>query len=315
MSKQSSEEVKLSKPIFFLFSPDDFAIKNPAVISAIQSFESALNLIAIGNWTSVLLLIWNSCETLLQAKYPEKSLRAEELQKIFLHDARIPDSLHEQAVFLRKKRNDIAHNGYIPKDTHECIGLFFNAGIPYFNALLNNTIGRPLDDLFFGRKDNFWSILQNTRKVIIRKINKDDSNLENALLFLSLAAKEHFSPQYSRFSVRYSNNADDSLIWSAEMDLRKNLIDKMNNGSRDNTFEVKGIHCPTCLDTPLVTIEWDDEKMQSNVWKFKSFNSVGCYRCWYLIDDKDLIKIFFNNQITRKIKTWLESDDAPTAIK
>ena len=72
-----------TKPVLYFFDFPGEALDRQGVASALQSFESAIMLIANNRWPSVIPLLWNACEALLKEKYHGRESTAFDLQMRF----------------------------------------------------------------------------------------------------------------------------------------------------------------------------------------------------------------------------------------
>jgi hypothetical protein len=301
----------LQKPLCFFFQCSDDVLNKEGVASALQSFETAIMLIAYERWPSIVPLIWGACEALLRVKYPNSDEKIHIIQEKFKLEKNISSALNNNAHKLRQLRNDIAHKGYIPRDTQKCIELFFNAGIPYLDCLLEDVTGLKLFEALYPQSEGeIWSVFKDTRKVITRKINKSDDKIEKGLLFLILKIRNKFSPTYISEALWDMQSFYEEELWISEMRFKNKLINCIEKKQNDYCFELSDIRCPICGSDVLACFLW---KGKGENWQFDSLNSVGCYKCVYLIEDKDLIEIFFHNRLTKELISELESDNPPLA--
>ena len=297
------------KPLLYFFQVADDKLSSEGVVSALQSFETAVMLIGYARWPSIIPLIWSACEALLRKKYPKSGEDIYKLQANYKVDGNVSDALNRSAHELRKLRNDINHKGFLPRDTPRCVDLFFNAGVPYLDHLLKNIIESDLFSLLYP-KGGIWDVFKDTRKAVIKKKNKSGGKVEDALLFLMLKVRETFSPTFVPEALWDMQESAQDALWISEMKRRNELIDIITKEHSDDCFAFAEVFCPVCGENTLGSVHWQEK---TDGWKFDCLKSIGCYKCGYLLDDADMIKIFFQGQLTRESIEKLESDNPPLA--
>ena len=305
------KEIDRQKPQFFFFQYPEEALKKEGIASALQSFETTIMLIAYGRWPSIIPLMWGACEALLRVKYTNKNHDAITIQNKFKSDSKLSDALNDSAHELRKLRNDISHKGYMPRDTPRCIKLYFMAGVPYLDCLLKDITGIGLFEKLYPKgKGGVWDVFKDTRKVVTKKINKSGSSIEDALLFLILKVRETFSPTYIPRALEEIQDSDEETLWITEARLKNTLIKHVKNDQNNDCFDLSDVSCPVCGSDVLASFLW---KGKGESWCFDRLTPVGCYKCNYLVRDQDLIKTFFQVQLTEELIGKLESDNPPLA--
>lgn len=297
-------------PVCVFFQVPKESLEKEGVASALQSFETAVMLMAYDRWPSIAPLIWGACEALLRVKYRGNNEDIWIIQDRFHEDNNVSRALGDSAHRLRKLRNEIAHKGYMPRDTPRCIELFFNAGVPYFDCLLKYVIGYGLFDILYPKgAGEIWDVFKNTRKVVTKRINRPLASTKGALLFLTLKVRETFSPTYIPDALWELQDSEQDGLWESEMRLRNQLIERINKDHND-CFELSGVSCPVCGSDVLASCSW---KGSDPNWKLDRLNPVGCYKCSYLTTDEDLIDVFFHGQLTEEQIASLESETVPPA--
>jgi hypothetical protein len=242
-------------------------------------------------------------------KYPNSKEEIYKIQEQYKKDGNVSDALNSASHELRKLRNEINHKGYLPRDTPRCVDLFFNAGVPYLDNLLKDTIGSDLFSLLYP-KLGIWDVFKNTRRAVTKKKNRRGGAIEDALLFLTLKVRETFSPTFVPGALWDLQDSEQDALWVSEMKLRNELIRRITKEHSEGCFSFEDVNCPVCGEVTIGAVRW---KGKNNAWKFDSIKSIGCHKCAYLLNDADMIKIFFQEQLTKELVEKIESDDAPLA--
>ncbi len=169
----------------------------PGVLSALQAFESALMLVALNRWPSVIPLTWSGCESLLRSKYKDLGSAPDihVLQEKYYEDTDLLSGLNAKAHKFRKLRNRIQHEGFSPRDDSECREVFFDTGIPYFAHIVEVVLGEPLS-YNLGDDEDFKRLLRKIRKSVTNKKLSDDERHIPAF-FLQKFLRWSLSPTFS----------------------------------------------------------------------------------------------------------------------
>lgn len=296
-------------PVLFFFQYPQEITEKEGIASALQSFETCFMLIAYQRWPSVIPLIWGSCEGLLRLKYPDDRAESYRLQDQFFIENNTSTQLRANINELRKLRNEIAHKGWMPRDTPTCIKLFFNAGVPYLNILLRDIAGSSMFNHLYPKQD-IWDIYFKTKDTIDAKINKPNESLQSAIIFLVLKIREYFSPIYISDALWNLEESNPDEFWVEEMKMRNGLIDKINETSDAECVELEGFSCPVCRGEVIGDVDFITTEVDIGIHNFRS---VGCHKCGYVVDDRILIKKFFKPQITEEILKKVKTNTLPTA--
>ena len=175
-------------------------LDRPFILSSLQDFEASLFLIFGCRWPAAHVLLWSACEKMIKASLSTEipgSLTpssAEALQdmtavEILNHyrkaNTRISPSLFAAAQNLRKLRNDVTHKGASPQDDLECLEAFFCGGASFYEAALQYSTGKTIQEHLPEESRWFWRVYSSTRKAIFAASgrNRDRNQVWASLFF------------------------------------------------------------------------------------------------------------------------------------
>ena len=295
-------------------------------LSGLQSFETALMLISLGRWPSVIPLVWSACESLLRSKYKDNDTEVWRLQEDYYGDNNgLVGDLHRKAKKFRRLRNDIQHSGYSPKDDPICMEVFFDTAIPYLEHLVKNVLDESLSDSF--KNERLPWLLRKTRKAIANKRLSEPEH-RAVSFFLTKFMKWTLSPNFAsvRDQLLMDQSYSSEAIINSEGDLKTLLCDALEAlpGHDGWTYELvateghdgclnAGVNCPACNETVFAvaeTCQRDDRH------RFKKLIGAGCWSCSYLLSvelHENLLGAFFQDEINQTLIDKIEGDAPPFA--
>lgn len=313
-------------------------LRKPEVASAFQSFETSLVLISEGRWTTVLPLIWESCEKLLRVlftedadwddQYKRSNVRSVGLQKRFFESGGVSRALNDKAHKMRIARNEIAHEGYSPRDDERCVELFFGAGVPYFESLVNRLTGMSFRELSFKDEHSgawFWTVFEDTRKVFNLFLQNDQQQLRAACQYLRHAIDKAFDFGIPDWGLIISRNefADTLRAHQDLQDLhyqlcqsrRNRIIKELSSPSDQDCVELEEYPCPVCGDeldenghaAVLAGVTWcgPDYNILDKV------NQMSCLSCCTAASGHLLLQVFCKEKLKKPTIEKLQSDKCP----
>lgn len=281
------------------------------VASAFQSFETAFFLLSARRWPSVLVTVWDACEKMLRAHYfmkngrlPNDAMAAFDLQRDFESHQEITLDLTEISHALRKKRNDISHKGYSPRDNVICVDFFFSAGVPYFNHIAKSVLGSDIREHIPNTHNWFWDIFQTTRDAVKSEV-AEKCNPISSLTLLEFATKEVFKIGTAHQSVspmNWEKHTLEQVFQDVAHDVNE-IIMAQYISEIGESFPINGAHCPLCGAGLLISASAFDYEPKSEPfsWKGSGLRGLWCPECRYVLRSEMLIK-----KLVRKSK-WQES--------
>lgn len=308
------------KPIlsFFPSVSEDAAVEE-GVVAGLQSLETVFLLIGSRRWPSVIVMSWMACEMLLQEKYPGSEEKVYVLQDWFKEDcSSLSAELHGDAHNLRKFRNDIAHQGYSPKFDEKSVRFFFSVFLPYFDILLQDRYGQTVSSLLNARPDHrwFWLILEQTREVVVRKLEQPKvQDLIAACDMLVIAVRKiiatngivsEFYAPYNHYEALTAHTEDG---YEARLQAIRDALETtkaIEEGSE--TMWLDDMHCLICNEDSLLVVP--EVAGEDEIDGIKAF---ACWECYYLITDRDITDVFMFSKLSSEQRDKLASWSTPPA--
>ena len=133
---------------FFRATPAGL-LDNPPLASSLQTFETALFLIALGRYPSALVSCGSAWESAIKAKWaipPDDRITAAKLIEMgrgYSVPLRAFDG--ESLRAFREKRNSVVHYGFSPKDDEQSARLLLESGLPFLSLLYQELFDFFLD--------------------------------------------------------------------------------------------------------------------------------------------------------------------------
>jgi hypothetical protein len=300
----------------------------PGVLSALQAFETALMLVALNRWPSVIPLAWSGCESLLRSKYKDLGSAPDihVLQEKYYEDTDLLSGLNAKAHKFRKLRNRIQHEGFSPRDDLECMEVFFDTGIPYFAHIVEEVLGEPLS-YNLGADERFKPLLRKIRKSVANK-RLSDNERHIPAFFLQKFLRRSLSPTFfSAFDDMVIDRATETdAAIDAEWTLKASLCDALEalTGHDGQTYELaalygpdgligEGVTCPACEEWVLAVMN-TSEKVSG--YKFERLVGVGCWHCNYVVSAErhvNIIRAFFQEEMSEGLIARIDSSTPPLA--
>ena len=181
-----------SKPTLLFFGnlPKNWR-ERPELISSLQSWETALLLLGLRRFPPSLVTLVSAIESLLKPEFPELEGKAlKERRSVLLKELLDEASQRYRWSFsgadldrMRRKRNDFAHKGFIPKDDAESIELLFKIAFPLIAKCLEDVHSYKLSEAL---ADEYSKHLKFARQAYfeIRKAKADYLHCVDALIHL-----------------------------------------------------------------------------------------------------------------------------------
>gem|GEM_PF-5392986 len=300
------------------------------IVSSLQSIEAAFFLIGIEKWPNVIPLLFESLEKLLKHLIQTSkgdTVTSIELINHYKDRYDISNQLIEKAHQLRKLRNELIHRGYSPKDDTEVVGYFFNNAIPLLDNVFTNIFGNNVFGCISKNPSQAWleDVYKKTRKVITKKINKNDSNLLNGVTLLVMAlGKVSRIQNASNFYIEGNEyeiimqeeygNIDYEIrmkLYQSHVKEIKCRLSQLNGESAYNydlLASLEGFKCLRCENESLL----GSIKYKSHL-EFEKVTSFSCFKCEYHILDLDICNIFINQDLSEKNIERLEGSNLEEA--
>ena len=305
-------QVMNTELIFFDHLPSKI-LKDPRIISGMQSLESALVLIGFQRYPNVIALMTECIEKLLRHHYDASSDTKANLNQLierYNEDASVTSLLKNKVNELRKFRNSLIHDAYSTKDDYKSIALAFTAALPFIDHLIRTITKGELQGIFasMDKESHAWlaDIFLDTRKVVTLKLNRiektkgnpNKSDLRHALYFLVLASRrialsgynlEAITPAYNNLEVSFYMEEDSysEAVYRFREKYFGEFIDSVFGGEGQL---MEDLDCIKCSESYIVVLE--DES--SNLVE------AGCVACQYSVSDPDLLAIFFKNKLSAR---------------
>lgn len=121
---------------FFRATPSDL-IAEPPLASSLQNFETCLFLVGLKRYPSAVVSCATALESALKAKLEIGPDEWTTLEKLLTDIRSRFEPLrafdNEKLVKFRRKRNDLVHYGFSPRDDEECATLLLETGLPFLS--------------------------------------------------------------------------------------------------------------------------------------------------------------------------------------
>ena len=298
--------------IFFNKFPSKY-LGAEELVSALQSLESALVLIAHGRYPNVVPLMIECIEKMLrhiQGVGPKDGVALFDLLKDYNGKHKINTDLASNIEDVRRFRNNLIHNSYSPKHDEKCIKLAFLTCMPYIDHLVRTITRNDLDGIFSSMSSvsNDWlgEVFRNTRQVIQKKANrskkarevkgKDSAyQIESSLVilkmvFLRIAMTGYnlkaITPAYNSLEVDFLNECETQDRGNLSEYKTSRFSIFLNQEFDGAGILLDGFDCPRCSMPRIVALEEDGE-----------MTKVGCAGCEYTITDADVIAVFYTKKL------------------
>ena len=130
---EKSTEARSDRPIFDFFSVPPSVSTVPSLASSIQSLETCFFLLALDRYPHALTACVSAIESCIKAS--PSCQRENELWRLIKaaikQSGRLSQFPEADLDDLRKTRNRIVHEGFIPKDDSHSVFLLLNVGFPF----------------------------------------------------------------------------------------------------------------------------------------------------------------------------------------
>jgi hypothetical protein len=319
MSKYLSDENEVQLHFFAEFPKD--CIKIQGVPAALQSIETTFRLSALERWPTSIILIWHACELLLRANLGlninDEGVTSYRLQKKFYDLGDVTESLNTNVTKLRRLRNEIAHDGYSPKDDIECIKSYFGVGLAYADVLFKTLCKESMESI--GRKTEgnswFWDVLKDTKKVIHKKF-QSGRKLGDALLPMIIASRRinqlgglvHKDYFYRDVYTSRLEECFQDLAFDIRAAVGAKFAEEISNICNSEILFIPEFDCfgPCASEgSNVMTSLKIGEILGENNYKVEGINVIGCIECQYIITDPDVLDTFVFSKLTKSQKELL----------
>ena len=192
----------------------------------------------------------------------------------------------------------------MPKDDVECINLFFTAGVPYLQNLMEQLFQKPFSEL--SSFDWYWSIYSDTRKVVHRQLQSETTDLYAALFFLRTTSRNiwrvgNANRSYSVYSETQAilHETLQDVSDDIRLVIRNRFIGLSNALPYSYCVELPSYSCLICdgasIDHVLAGVSFkQDAKGHYQVGDVLAF---ACTYCGYAIRDPEVVKIFCSEKL------------------
>lgn len=133
---------------YFRARPRDF-LAHPPLASSLQSFESFVFQIALRRFPHALVSLATAIESSARAKLrlprDDQSKFADLLQDLQSMSPALKMFSREKLDAFRRKRNDVIHYGFSPRDDADCATLILSSGLPFLKRCYSELFDFYLD--------------------------------------------------------------------------------------------------------------------------------------------------------------------------
>jgi hypothetical protein len=253
------EPKETSHLIFLNLSPEHLtAIQaRPPLISALQSFETALLLLAQGRYPQALTTVASAIESAGKAHLrlpPEERCELAQLNPIL--NGELPTEKRLPLGELRKfreTRNRLTHYGFTPRDDEESVSLFLKTALPFLDAWMEHSNGISIVDSLI------WDLGPKVR--VSMALNRPTSRSEISAID-SIRGVAHGILRHTRYFFltwweREILDNDATTLGTRPIsgfDLKEGLKKKL---LQDDPSTV--IDCPICAGADSLVVKVDEE--------------------------------------------------------
>lgn len=294
-------------PYFTLFAGiEQEKLRKSGSAAALQAFETAIYLIALGRWPAVITQVYLSIELLLRAHYRvpvgESGVNGAKLLDRYADEGKATQALFNRSQKLRKKRNQIVHNGYSPKDDSDSRRLFIDPAVPFFQNLLKSTIEVDLYDFPLTSEHAghwFWENYKKCR-CAAKACENAGGILSASEMLLFDAACRRVVEQAGRFESFFSPYRGYLDAWVSGRDQEAEFLARQANFEEfieqfidpSEVYILEETPCPVCQHEVLL---FNASYSPENAELVIGVHQVGCLACRYLTQNEYIIGSYFNN--------------------
>jgi hypothetical protein len=262
---------------FFRATPRDL-LDHPPLASSLQSLETCLWLIGLRRFPSAVVVCVNALESAIKAKLAIGAQGDKRNLNALITEvrSRFPDlEAFDQSKLdtLRRKRNDLVHYGFSPKDDRECCVLLLESGLPFldscykafFDFYLDWRDIRPDTKNFeglsiaeAGKSGLTLEFANHLRYVkIIYQLSKNNGDFDPRLCFKAFI---HFLRVHLKESAKSASEFE--LFKHADAyGLRFDVENRMKEELKRQFGESWTFDCPICESFEGIVAELDDRTM------------------------------------------------------
>lgn len=314
----------------YFYAVDREDLKNEALASSLQSIETALILIAMDKWPTVITLLWEASEKLLKTIVGKKNAdeqkerqenSAQKLINRYASAHRLPFTQKQRLEKFRDERNEISHHGYSPNDDIRIVKIVFEDAIPLLDDIFKVIFKKSVFELIRSTIGQEWiaDTYQTTSEVIKKKSMMGKSNFLPALVPLQLIFERIHRTGYAHEAVTESTSLENLLdeefqdiAYGLSRRLYFQFITEMKNAIKDigysQLLSIPDELCLKCQEQKLIGAVTFDK--HDNFVKVQAF---GCFKCEWKIWDQEVCDIFLNDTLTTAQISILEDTKIPTA--
>ncbi len=267
--------------------------KQPPLASSLQSFETALFLIALNRLPSALVACASAWESAIKAKLqvePEERATLESLLESVRCKSPALNAFKQRSLDrFRKARNRIVHYGFSPMDDKECAVLLLESGFPFLKELFRASFDFYLD----------WKDI-NPKLTSLTELEPQDA--AKVGLMPDLAAQVRIAIETFRVSKNHRGSDPSHCFlmlahWIRhglkENQLTSSQLEMLDHGAsvgRQHELQAKQIvdlerifnyvtwefDCPSCEGAKTVVAELDELSLRKKIVRPKRFVCVEC---------------------------------------
>ena len=261
--------------IFFRSCPDSKEA-SAALTSSMQSLDSVLLLIALQRFPHALCTCVAAIESAIKSSRLRSALAKSNGLAAVVKVAR-PESAElmefpeEQLTALGKARNRITHEGFIPRDDSEAVGLLIEVGIPFLAVCYQHFYSFDLWDAILQEYAHQWRIGTGVFQRAKEVSDLDCTYCLNGLIHLI------------RWNLRENFSADWEI--KATVETAENGVQFAFNYKRREYFERLYalswvFDCPLCRQPEAAVCELDSDELESkNVIPLR----MACINCGFVV--------------------------------
>jgi transcription elongation factor Elf1 len=287
-----NKDINEPKLIFFRDKPNDL-LTRPPLASSLQHLETSFLLITLSRYPHALVSCASAVESALKAAFSvgqKKPLNFESLLK------RANEKFSPNAVFnqndldeFRRKRNEIVHYGFSPKDDEICAILLLKTGYRLIEHCYESFFNFPLKrkgEAYGGLRPDIDCQLDIATRVYLKAKNLKDLNLTYCFIAFTHEIRwgiQHWMLSDWQREILASENSGGDLAWEYKHKQKESLSSK----DLDPAWH---FNCPICGEIDSFVCELDDEELDRSRIALKRGVCVNCsllipMNCPFLLDE------------------------------
>jgi hypothetical protein len=309
---------------------DDNHLKNDARASSLQSIETALILISMDKWPTVITLLWEASEKLLKTivgkKHTDKKTErsqntAQRLINRYAEKYQHPVLYKTRLENFRDERNAFSHHGYSPDDDIRIVKVVFEDAIPLLDDIFKIIFGKSIFEIIRSTVGQEWiaDTYQATSKAIAKKKNMENPNLLPALVPLQLIFERIHRTGHANEIFTETTNLEhllaeefQDIAYGLKRRLYFDFIAEMEDSIKHIVYNqlqtIPGQSCLRCQGEKIIGAVTFDK-----YGEFVKVSAYACYHCEWKIWDQEVCDVFVNDVLTAKQISILNNKEIASA--